>query len=81
MSSEMIARVVGQALIDKKFADSLAQDPQKAAASIGVHLGPAESAAMKEIDVAKLESVSGVIRNKLGIAAVLDQQQQQARMD
>jgi hypothetical protein len=81
MSREMVARVVGQAMIDKTFADSLAKDPAKAAASIGVHLGPAETTAMKDIDVAKLDSVANVIRGKLGISAVLDQQQQQARMD
>ena len=81
MSREAVARVVGHAMIDKSFAESLKNDPAAAAHSIGVHLGPAETAAMKDIDTAKLESVANIVRSELGISAVLDQQQQQARMD
>jgi hypothetical protein len=76
-----VARVLGTALIDKAFAEQLANDPVKAANSIGLHLGPNEVAALKDVNVGQLDNVAGVIRNKLGIAAVLDQQQQQARMD
>jgi hypothetical protein len=81
MSRESVARVLGQAMVDKTFAASLQKDPAAAAHSLGVHLGTAEVTAMKEIQLSQLDSVANIVRNKLGISAVLDQQQQQARMD
>lgn len=81
MSREAVARVLGHAMVDKAFADHLQSDPVAAAHSLGVHLGPAEVSAMKEIQLSQLETVASTIRGKLGISAVLDQQQQQARMD
>lgn len=83
MSREAVARVLGQALVDKDFADSLQKDPMEAAHSLGVHLGPNEVSALKDVRASQLENVAGSIRSKLGNAAFLDQtqQQQQARMD
>lgn len=83
MSRDAVARVLGQALVDQEFAESLHKDPAEAAHSLGVHLGPNEVQAIKDVRVNQLESVAGAIRNKLGRAAFLDQQQQQvqARMD
>jgi predicted secreted hydrolase len=83
MTRAAVARVVGQALTDKSFAEQLSRDPQAAAHSIGIHLGDKEAAALKQIDHAKMEAVSAMLRQKLPIAAFFDQQQQQqqARMD
>jgi Zn-dependent M32 family carboxypeptidase len=81
MSADSVARVLGHALVDKTFAEQLQKDPVSAAHSIGVHLGQHEASAIKEIQLHQLDSVANTIRSKLGKAAVLDQQQQQARMD
>jgi hypothetical protein len=83
MSREAVARVLGQALVDKNFADALTKNPTEAAHSLGVHLGPNETSALKSVQVSQLENVANLVRSKLGISELLDQtqQQQQARMD
>jgi len=69
--------------MDPKFAEALQKNPTSAANSIGVHLGPNETSAMKEIQHSQLTTLASQLRNKLGPEALLDvqQQQQQARMD
>lgn len=81
MNRDAIARVLGHALVDSQFSDKLKSDPAAAAQSIGVHLSGAQAGALKNIDMGQLAQVGSLIRNKLGPQAVLDQQQQQARMD
>lgn len=81
MNRDAIARVLGQAMVDSKFSDQLKTDPSAAAQSIGIHLSAAQSSALKHIDMTQLQQVGSLIRNKLGPQALLDQQQQQARMD
>lgn len=82
VNQERLATVVGRALIDKDFAEQLHKDAEGAAKGIGVHLSATELSAVKNIDVAKLGTAGAGIRDKLGAAAIFDQQQQiQARMD
>ncbi|MFJ4196903.1 Os1348 family RiPP precursor [Pseudomonas sp. NPDC089534] len=82
VNQERLATVVGRALIDKEFAEQLHKDAEGAAKKIGVHLNATELTAVKNIDSAKLVSAGAGIRDKLGTAAIFDQQQQvQARMD
>lgn len=81
MKTDSVARVLGHAMIDAKFAEALHSDPATAARSIGVHLGTNEISAMKEINLHQMGTVGNTIRDKFGISALLDQQQQQARMD
>ncbi|MBV4459887.1 MULTISPECIES: Os1348 family RiPP precursor [Pseudomonas] len=82
VNQERLATVVGRALIDKEFAEQLHKDAEGAAKRIGVHLSATELTAVKNIDSAKLVSAGAGIRDKLGTAAIFDQQQQvQARMD
>lgn len=82
MNRDAIARVLGQAMVDSHFSEQLKADPAAAAKSMGVYLSTAQVSALKHIDMAQLQQVSGLIRNKLGPQALLDQQQQQqARMD
>lgn len=83
MSRQGVAQVLGQALIDPGFAENMQKDPTTAANSIGVHLGPNEVSALKEVQHAQIASLATHLRSKLGPEALLDQQQnqQQARMD
>jgi len=84
MNREALAKVLGHALVDQKFAAKLTEDPASAGHSIGVHLDAKQVKALKGIDVSKLSAVGAGIRDKLGPLAVLDQenvQQQQALMD
>jgi len=81
MNRDAIARVLGHAMVDANFSDQLKADPAAAAKSIGIHLSTAQTSALKHIDMTQLQQVGSVIRNKLGPQALLDQQQQQARMD
>jgi hypothetical protein len=82
VNQERLATVVGRALIDKEFAAKLHADAEAAAKGIGVHLSATELTAVKNIDTVKLGTAGAGIRDKLGTAAIFDQQQQiQARMD
>ncbi|EJL97631.1 Nitrile hydratase, alpha chain [Pseudomonas sp. GM102] len=82
VNQERLATVVGRALIDKDFAAKLHADAEAAAKGIGVHLSATELTAVKNIDTVKLGTAGAGIRDKLGTAAIFDQQQQiQARMD
>ncbi|MCO7570021.1 Os1348 family RiPP precursor [Pseudomonas idahonensis] len=81
VNQERLASVVGRALLDKEFAAQLQKDPEAAAKGIGVHLSVTEVGAVKSIDTAKLTSAGSAIRDKIGVAAIFDTQQQQARMD
>jgi hypothetical protein len=81
VNQERLASVVGRALIDKGFAEQLQKDPEAAAKGIGVHLSATELTAVKNIDAAKLGSAGAGIRDKLGNAAIFDQQNVQAQMD
>ncbi|OLF55519.1 Os1348 family RiPP precursor [Pseudomonas chlororaphis] len=82
VNQERLASVVGRALLDKEFAAQLHKDPEAAAKGIGVHLSATELTAVKTIDTAKLTTAASAIRDKIGVAAIFDtQQQQQARMD
>jgi hypothetical protein len=81
VNQERLASVVGRALLDKGFAAALSKDPQGAAQGIGVHLSTTEVAAVKSIDMTQLTSAASAIRDKIGVAAIFDTQQQQARMD
>lgn len=82
MSRQAVAQVLGQALIDPSFAEALQKNPTTAANSIGVHLGPNETSAVKEIQHTQIASLASQLRSKLGPEALLDVQQQQvARMD
>jgi hypothetical protein len=81
VNQERLATVVGRAVLDEKFASDLQSDPAAAAKNIGVHLSADEIAAVKGIDAAKLTAASSSIRSNLGVRAIFDTQQQQARMD
>jgi hypothetical protein len=83
MSRDTIARVLGHALVDQKFAESLHADPTTAAQSIGVHLNSDQAAALKGIDIHQINTVGSAIRNKVGAQAFYDQNQnqQQALME
>lgn len=82
VNQERLASVVGRALIDKDFAAKLHADAEAAAKGIGVHLSATELTAVKNIDATKLVSAGAGIRDKLGNAAIFDQQQNvQAQMD
>ncbi|MDR8365101.1 MULTISPECIES: Os1348 family RiPP precursor [Pseudomonas] len=82
VNQERLATVVGRALLDKEFAEQLHKDAEAAVKGIGVHLTATELTAVKNIDTAKLGSAGAGIRDKLGNAAIFDQQQNvQAQMD
>ncbi len=82
MGKRAVSSVLGRAMVDATFAADLKSDPVKAANTIGVHLGPNEVKAIKDIDLQALGTVGKTIRDKFGQAAFLDQQQQQqAKMD
>ena len=76
-----IATVVGHAICSKTFAEQLQKDPAAAAKSVKVDLNTAEISAIKGINMSQLATAGSSIRGQLGDAAILDQQQQQARMD
>ncbi|PQO97497.1 nitrile hydratase [Pseudomonas frederiksbergensis] len=82
VNQERLATVVGRALLDKEFAEQLHKDAEAAVKGIGVHLTATELTAVKNIDTVKLGSAGAGIRDKLGNAAIFDQQQNvQAQMD
>jgi len=76
-----LATVLGRAMMDPNFADALSQDPAAAASGMWVALSPDEVAAVKNLNTATLTSAAAAIRGNLGVHAIFDQQQQQARMD
>jgi hypothetical protein len=79
---EEFAKLVGRAVFDPDFALALKESPEVVARSIGVVLDQNQVQALSDLDTAEITKVSGAIRNRLGPAAFVDQQQQQqARMD
>lgn len=82
MSKEDLSKVLGRALLDHQFAETLHKDPAAAAKSMNAHLTHDELGAVKEVSAAHLATAATNIRKKLGAAAFFDQNQvQQAQMD
>jgi hypothetical protein len=79
MSRDTIARVLGHALVDQNFAESLHENPTAAAQSIGVHLNADQAGALKSVDFHQINTVGSAIRNKVGAQAFYDQNQNQVQ--
>ncbi len=54
---EQIADLVGKAIADAEFRASLAADPAKATAALGISLTEEQLAGLKEIDLSKAEGL------------------------
>lgn len=74
---EELAKVIGRAIIDPKFAASLINDPAAAAQSVGASLDDDQVRAVSDLSAVRLKSVSDIILEQFSELALVDQQQQQ----
>src|SRR5260221_653422 len=77
MNKDVIAKIVGHAMLDRQFAELLGNSPQAAAQSIGESLSSEDLEALKTVSMPQVVAASELIARQKGAAPLLDQQQQQ----
>jgi hypothetical protein len=66
MTDSERARLVGRALLDDEFRSRLLEDPQKAARSLRIKIGPREVAGIRRLDPKEVDEVSKQVQQMAG---------------